>query len=291
MLFPPKTRECAHSGGAMGSAEVANGRGVIAFGEAFAVRADQEWVVGVGWFGVAEQGLQQALDVGGGFEVDAAGDEGDALQRVVVGDAKMVAGGRVLAGEDDVPDVFGVAGEAAFAEFVEAERPGFGDGAGAIEAQRVGCAGGDPGGAFRGGEAAANAGVEGGAVGAVRGVGGVGGFSGDVGAGAEAGVEQAARGEVVEGGAVVGQMVRLDADFAVPFEAEPGEVVGDGGGVVGAAAAGVDILKTQQETAPASAGGAPGEQGGISVAEMQIAGRARGKARGRDHLSGIAWRR
>ena len=50
----------------------------------------------------AEQRLEQAVDVGGGEEVAAAHDVGDALRGVVDGDGEMVAGRRVLAGEHDV---------------------------------------------------------------------------------------------------------------------------------------------------------------------------------------------
>ena len=51
-----------------------------------------------------EQRLEQAVDVGRGEQVAAAHDVGHALGGIVDGDGEMIAGRRVLAGEDDVAE-------------------------------------------------------------------------------------------------------------------------------------------------------------------------------------------
>ena len=89
-------------------------------------------------------------------------------------------------------------------------------------------------------------------------------------------------------------MLGLDADFAVPVEAEPGEVLEDGGVERGAAAGGVDVLDTEEEAPAGRARAARGEEGGVGVAEMEEAGGARGETRyggGRVLHAGIILRR
>ena len=55
----------------------------------------------------AEQSLEQPVDMGGGEEVAAAHDMGHALRRIVERDGEMIAGRRVLAGEDDIAKASG----------------------------------------------------------------------------------------------------------------------------------------------------------------------------------------
>ena len=138
----------------------------------------------------AKQRLQQAVDVGRGLQVAAAGHQRDALQRVVMGHAEMVARRDVLARQHDVAEAGGVAGETPLAAFVEAERRGeLRQRGGRVEPERMLLAGGDAVGALGGCEPPAGPGIER-ALGTLRCAGG----GGDLGAGAEAGVEQAARG-------------------------------------------------------------------------------------------------
>ena len=54
----------------------------------------------------AEQRLQQAVDVGRGEEVRAAGHQRDALGGIVDRHRQMIAGRHVLAGEHDVAEDF-----------------------------------------------------------------------------------------------------------------------------------------------------------------------------------------
>ncbi len=229
----------------------------------------------------AQKSLQQAVDVGGWQQVVAAGDQGDALDGVIVGGAEMVAGGGILAGEHGIAEADGGAGDLAGGAIGEGERGGeAGQRAGGIQAQGVRGVGGEQGGSI--GAVAAGAGVAGRAVGIEQGAGGGGvgggGGRGDVGAGAEAGIDQVAGGKGGKGGAVGGHLGGLVKGRTVPIEAEPVQVVFDRLGVLRAAAGGVDVFDAQQEGAVGRAGRLPGEQGGANVAEMQGAGGAGGEA-------------
>jgi hypothetical protein len=97
----------------------------------------------------------------------------------------------------------------------------------------------------------------------------------DLGAGAEAAIEHAQGLEAPERGGVVRPMSRLAPDGAVPVEAEPGQVLFDGGDEGRAAADLVDILDAQNEATPGSPGGAKGGEGAEGVAAVEIA-RGRG---------------
>ena len=201
-----------------------------------------------------------------------------------MGDAEMVAHRRVLAGQDDVAEAFGVAGDFSFSCLGEVQGRGDGgEGAGHVQAQDEAVAGGDAGLAGMGGEMAANSGVERAAIGRVRrrGMGGGGGFGGlplDVGAGAEAGIEQAAGQQAVQHGLVFGAVGGLDSHRAVPVQAEPGQVLLDRVGEFRAASGGVDILDPQEEAAARRVRPAPCEERRMGVAEMEVAGRAGGEA-------------
>ena len=85
-------------------AQIGEGRRAVALGEPLAVAVDQQIVVVIVRRRQVEQRLEQPVDVGGGEEVAAAHDVGDALGGVVDRDGEMIAGRRVLAGEDDVAE-------------------------------------------------------------------------------------------------------------------------------------------------------------------------------------------
>ena len=69
-------------------------------------------------------------------------------------------------------------------------------------------------------------------------------------------------------------MRRLPPHFAVPFQAQPGQILLDRIDELRAAAAGIDVLDPQQEAPARRPGTRPGEQRGMGVTEMQISGRA-----------------
>lgn len=206
------------------------------------------------------------METRGGAKIGAAGDEGDALKGVVVGDAKMVAGRRILAGEHRIAEGEGIAGHAAFAFLEPGEGAGEREGGSGIQTEGMGLHRVD-------GPVAAGAGIER-AFRAVRcGYGG-----GDVGAGAGAGIQHAEGGEAVEGFAVVREMSGLVTNRGFPFEAEPAEVILESGRVFGAAAGRVDVLDAEEETTADRFRTAPGDQGGVGAAEVEQACRARGEA-------------
>ena len=197
--------------------------------------------------GKFQQGLKQSVQVGCGEKVFAPGDEGDALQGVIDDDGKVVAGRGLFAGEDDIAKELRFGHELAVGEVVPTQAVadevlGFGH----IEPQGIGQAAGDAVLALGRGSAAAGAGVER-AIGALRGLTGVGDLGLDVLAGAEAGIEQALGVELIQRGAVVGEVLGLFADGLLPIKAEPREVGKDGGFVLGAVAGAVDVFEPDEE--------------------------------------------
>jgi hypothetical protein len=119
----------------------------------------------------------------------------------------------------------------------------------------------------------------------------------DLGAGAAAGVGEAEGGEPGEGSGVAGEVVGLAQDRLGPGEAEPGEVLVDGGLVGGAAASAVDVLDAEEEGAALGSREVPGGQRREGVAEVERAGRrggeagAQGRSRRRSRRQSRRWRR
>ncbi len=109
----------------------------------------------------------------------------------------------------------------------------------------------------------------------MRGGGAGGDLGGDRRAGAEAGVDEAGGLQPVERFRVERQPLGLEDYLAVPVDSEPGEVLDDRVDMLGAGAAGIDVLDPQKEGAVAAPGEIVGEQGRESVAQMQPTGRAR----------------
>src|SRR5690606_33918861 len=136
-------------------------------------------------------------------------------------------------------------------------------------------------------ERAARARVERRAVWAVRRRAGALDLGANLGAGAEARIEQALRRESVERRAIVIEMLGLAPDRHRPVEAEPGEIVEQRRLEGRTRAAEVDVLDAQQEAAALVFRGVPSEERGISVTEMEMAGRA-GREAGDDHGVGAS---
>ena len=221
-----------------------------------------------------EQGLEQTVDVGGVVEVLAAGDEIDALDRVVDGHRQVVAGGRVLAAEHHVTQQVRAAIHPAGAAVVPAQGSRLGHRRVDVEAPGEGLAVGDAVVALLVGQMTADAGIEHLAAGSVRGPAGLLHLGPDLLARAKAGIDQITARQDRKCGLVGCEFVRLPADRHVGGDAEPGEVV-DGGLLEGVEATGlVDVLDAQDEAASGAARRLPGEQGRIGVADVQIAGGA-----------------
>jgi len=196
----------------------------------------------VGGHGQVEESLEDAVEVGRFEEIDAADDVGDFLEPVVDDDGEMVAGADVLADEDDVAEELGTGGLEALVG-IGPGKVGAGKGKGLfeIEAEGVGCPGGEAGVAFVFGEAAAGAGVKG-TFAAVGCVSGALDLALDVGAGAEAGIKKASVGESVGSGGEVGEMFALETDGGFPLDPEPGQVFENLIGVFAGAAGRIDVL-------------------------------------------------
>ncbi len=97
-------------------------------------------------------------------------------------------------------------------------------------------------------------------------------LGGDLGAGAEAGIDEALRLQPIERLGIERQPLRLVEHLAVPFEAEPEQVLEDAVDIFGPDAAGIDVLDPKQEGPVPLAREIVREQRRISVAEMQPSG-------------------
>jgi hypothetical protein len=188
-------------------AEGLEGASAVAFGETAAEVVADETVVAVERDGQFEECLEETVEVSAGEEVIAAGDDGDVLGGVVDDDGEVIGSADVLAGEDGVAEEGGVGGLGAEVEIGPCEGTGEGDGAGGVEAEGEGFAGGDEVIALHGGERAAGALVE-------RAVGALGGVDGEeILTGAEAGVEEAEVVESCQGVGVGWHALALEPDW------------------------------------------------------------------------------
>ena len=183
-----------HGGrGMAGLAQAAQGGVVVALGKPPAVRVHHQGMVGIGGLRPAHELLQEPVQVGCWPKVDAARDEGDTGQRVVVCGAQMVARRRIASPQHHVAEPLGRARHAALRGIGQAERRDRGGGAAHVEAPGVRLAGGDPLLPRGGVQVAAGAGVERRAVRAMRRRRGGRHFARDFRPAAEAGIEEAAR--------------------------------------------------------------------------------------------------
>src|SRR5579872_1008822 len=73
-------------------------------------------------------------------------------------------------------------------------------------------------------------------------------------------------------------MLRLHADFAIPIQAKPREVLWNRSGIFRAAAAGIDVFQSQQKLPARLTRVTPCEQRAERVAEVQVAGWTGGKS-------------
>lgn len=221
-----------------------------------------------------EQGLQQAVDMGGLEQVFAAGHQRDALERVVDGNRQMVAGRDVAAGQNHVAEDFRAGILPAFFLIVPGKRPGALQGARHAQSKRKrGSFLGPPLALCRGNQAvrirrsALRRGVRGRECGI------------QLAPGEKAAIEQPHFLQPLEGRAVIFEMLRLPPDRLGPGQAEPAQIVEIAGLEFRLAARDVDILDPQQEAAAGTLRGLRREERGIGMAEMQISRRRGREAR------------
>jgi hypothetical protein len=96
---------------------------------------------------------------------------------------------------------------------------------------------------------------------------------------AEAAVKEAAPAQGLKGALVGVHAPRLDEHRRVPGEAEPDQVLKDGGGELRPAAAGVDVFQAQQKLSTRGPGGVMGENCAEGVPAVQQPG-GRGREAG-----------
>ncbi len=202
-------------------------------------------MVEVEWFGAFEESLQESVDVGGGQEILAPGDEGDLLLGVVHHHREVVGGGDVPAGQDDVTEVTGENRPGSAEEIVEGELPAQLRRPSGVEAPGVGLSAGDAIGPLVAAENATGSGIEW----SFRSVGRAG-HAGDLvfdGAPvAEAGIGHFPIAEAIEGVVVALQPVGLAEGLSLPCEAQPLEVLLNEVIELRPDPGVIDVLKTQE---------------------------------------------
>ena len=159
-------------------------------------------------------------------QIHAAGDECDALRRIVMCDAEMVAAGAIPARQTTSPNSSGWQAIRACAGSSSRKRQGGCTGERLLHVEPPGTrqARGEPGCAFVGTQATAGTGIERCTVRAVRGGGRALDFAQDVLPAAEARIEQVSPAQIAQRGLVERKPVGLDQDFAVPMQAEPVQI-------------------------------------------------------------------
>src|SRR5262245_32755223 len=231
---------------------------------------------------VAQQTLQQDMDMRRRQHVLAACHHGHTLQMVVDRDRQMVAGRRVLAGHHEVPQQERLALDSPMAFVDEVVGPRLPGGALAIEPQAELVTGGDAIAPLFSRQHPAGAGIER-SVGAVWRVGGSSDFPPNVGTAAKARIDQAALVELVQPATVIGEMLGLAPYLAVPVEAQPAQVLEHRLLEFAPATADVDVLDAHQEAATRLPGAMPAGPGRIGASQVQLARRTGGETRDHGH--------
>lgn len=209
----------------------------MALREAVAVLVGQHPMVMINRLGQAEQRLQETVHMCGRQQILPACDQRHSLKRIVEGSGEVIAGGRILAPQDDIAEESWVDFDPAMSTIDESERSRPSIGLGRIEAQRVGLSRGDPLRTFDRGTPPAGARIDA-MLDPVRRPP----RRGDLGACAEAGIEKALRLQAPQGRRIVGEVVGLAAHRPLPIEPEPGQILVDADLELYPGAGAVDIL-------------------------------------------------
>ncbi len=238
--------------------------------------------MGITRLGPAHQGLQQAVQRGGGAEILGAGDEAYSLERVVMGHREMVARRHVTPGEHHVAEGRGIARDAPHPHFLEAERAGDERKRPRhVEPKHVRRSRREAGLPLTGGETAAGPGIARRTVRReMRGGGRSRRLSRDLGPAAETGIDEAARRKRLQHRPVFSEMGGLHPHRLLPGKAEPAEILDQGRSEVRAAAGGIDVLDPEQKPPARLAREAFGEKRSIGMAEMEMAGGRGGETGG-----------
>lgn len=230
----------------------------------------------------AEQGLQQALHVGGGEQIVSARYQANTLKRIVHYDRQMIGTGNVLARQHDITEQRGVdlngtvlAGRS-YPQFGKSERSSLCCRLGGIEAHHVRLGTSESAFALCRRQLAAGPRIDT-MIGLMGRFGCTGDLCLDFAAGAEARIEQSQIPQLTERMAVGRETCRLTQHGPLPAQSQPGQVLFDRDFVLGPCAALVKVFNAQMKgTALRSL---VGRDCGKSVSQMQKARRAWGKAR------------
>ena len=262
---------------------------LVAFGETFAVGTGEQAVMMIVGNVQIQQRLQQSVDVRGLKKVLTASHICDTLDVIIDGDGQMIAGRRILAGQDNVAETLGLRVLAAFVFIGPGQRSRPADRRIGFQSHGMGLAGGDPVRRLGGRQFSANAGIEG-AVRThertMRGMAGGGDFRLYVLAGAKTGIGQALLAKNIQSRGVIIHMRRLAAHGLFPGQPQPFHVLEDGGVEFNPAAAPVDILNTQQKPPAMRMSGS--KQRRVGMAKMQVSCRAGRKAGNDIHKDTLA---
>lgn len=239
----------------------------------------------------SEQNLQQAVDIGGGFQVLTANNVGHALGCIVNDAGKMVAGAGVLARDHDITPPLRrerdslclgqrcstgsrrcetCQAEGGAAKLIHCDRKR----ALHVESQRVAFTLGNPACDLAWRQAPAQPGIERGTIG-IHGQACTAGRLGNLGARSETGVEEAHFAETIPLGGIDGKSVRLAPDRFLPDQSEPGEILQYPAHESLTRTAGVGILDPDNETSVHACGQFAPDQRRKCMADMELAGGAR----------------
>ena len=226
-------------------------------------------VVKVGRLGQAEQLLEEPLRGRGRPQILAPHDQRPARLGIVDNAREMVGGRRVLTSEDRIADVLALAVEAGAIVLGPARQTGETNRLLRIQPPAVGRIGPPLRIVW---EAAAGAGIAAAGI-AVWGRERL----GDVGAGAEARIDEILRLEPFEGVRIAGRPLRLDDRLSVMGQPEPGQILENAADELRAAAARVEILDPEQESAAAGPRMGMAKRRRKGMAEVQASRRRGGE--------------
>lgn len=247
--------------------------------EALALLIRDKEMVQVAGLREPEEGLKQAMHVGGWEEIFPARDQADPLGRVIDHHGEVVGGRDVLPGQHHVPEEGGVDRDLPEPRVAKGERTGDGGCLSGVEPPAVGISGRDPVPPLEVREGATGARVES----TLRAVGGVGHasyFIRNLPTSTEAGVDDRQILQGLKCGSVVREAGRLPPGGRVPRDSEPRQIFLELVVVLGSYAGVINVLESEQEGAAGRAREFMGDQRGVGVSKVEVAGGAGRKARG-----------
>jgi hypothetical protein len=255
--------------------------GRVPFGEALASGVGDEAVVVINRLREVEEFLKNAVNVGRGEEVVAAGDIGDLLEGVIDHHGKMIGRRDAFAREHDVSEDGGI--DADHTPDLVMEKQGAGEVAGAlgIQSPAMGLAGLQPCLALAVGNFCAGARIER-AFAPVRSIGHLCDLGVDFPSGAEAWIDDLLGPENLQGLLVGREAFALSEGGLLPLDSHPGQILLNLLVELRAHASVIDVFEAEQMSPMVLLGETLGKKGSVGVTEVEFARRTGGKA-GHNH--------